>query len=136
MYCSRIALNSSWPAVSRTRTEETKVFNYCEGPVAAGPTMCPVAFLPLLGLLKDCKDVVKSRWTDKGVSVPDLTCPCMPKLGAGEDDTLDLICLFQYQIQIIEFGELLLWQDTAQSISQPSQLSPLPEKKTQDWKIS
>lgn len=68
---------------------------------------------------------MKSSWTDKGVSVPDPTHPCVPKLGADgeEDDYVDFIFLFQYQILTTEFGELLLWQDTAQSISQPPKFS-------------
>lgn len=75
---------------------------------------------------------------DNGVSVPDPTHPCVPKLGAdgGEDDYLDLIFLFHYQILTTEFGELLLWQDIAQSTSQPPNFSVSQQRKPKTGRLA
>lgn len=82
MYCSRIALNSSWPAVSRTRTEETKIFSYCEGPVAAGTTVC--VLWPFL-LCWACSKTVRSdeiKLDGQGRFCPRLHSPLCVQIGS------------------------------------------------------
>lgn len=102
MYCSRIALNSSWPAVSRTRTEETKVFSYCEN-LQLLWLLCVLHGLSAsagLGPIKSCKIWWKhigwTRWflVTNQKTLLDPTHHCVPTLGGDGGKTTWILLSF------------------------------------------